>query len=203
VTFADWDACVAERGCTHRPSDQSWGRGRRPAIDVSWNDATQQYLPWLSRKAGKTYRLLTEAEWEYAARAGATARYHFGDNERDLCTFGNVADLTGKQKYTTWEFVNCRDGHIETAPVGSFRPNAFGLHDVHGNVWEWVQDCWNDNYDGAPSDGSARTTGNCGHRVVRGGSWGHFPRYLRASGRKGDPVGVRWNDYGFRIARTL
>jgi formylglycine-generating enzyme required for sulfatase activity len=194
---------VSAGGCSHRPNDQGWGRGRRPAIDVSWNDITQQYLPWLSRKTGKTYRLLSEAEWEYVARAGTTTRYHFGDSERDLCTYGNVADLSAKEKNPGWTLANCRDGHVNTAPVGSFQPNAFGLYDVHGNVWEWVQDCWNGNYSGAPSDGSARTTVDCGRRVLRGGSWYSNPLYLRAASRGRGTPDFRVDYLGFRVGRTL
>ena len=148
-------------------------------INVSWNDITKEYLPWLSRKTGKTYRLLTEAEWEYAARAGSTTRYHFGDSERDLCMYGNVADLREGEEQGL-DDRHCRDGHVNTAPVGSFQPNAFGLYDMHGNVWEWVQDCYF-SYSGAPSDGSAWTTGDCSRRVVRGGSWNFSPRGLRSA----------------------
>jgi formylglycine-generating enzyme required for sulfatase activity len=192
VTFTEWDACVASGGCSHRPDDK-WGRGNQPVINVSWNDITRQYLPWLSRKTGKTYRLLTEAEWEYVARAGTTTQYHFGNDERDLCTYGNVADQTA----------NCRDAYMPTAPVGSFQRNAFGLHDVHGNVWEWVQDCWNDNHNGASSDGSARTTGECSRRVLRGGSWINGPQDLRSAVRGRDSAGDRDSSGGFRVARTL
>src|SRR5262245_1417633 len=136
VTFADWDACLAVGGCKHNPDDEGWGRDKRPVINVSWDDITKEYLPWLSRKTGRTYRLLTEAEWEYAARAGSGTRFHFGDNERDLCTYANVADLTAKEKYKDWTVANCRDGHVNTAAVGSLKVNPFGLHDMHGNVWE-------------------------------------------------------------------
>jgi formylglycine-generating enzyme required for sulfatase activity len=203
VMFDEWDACVAAGGCKHNPRDEGWGRGKRPVINVSWNAITQEYLPWLSHKTGKAYRLLTEAEWEYAARAGTTARYHFGNNERDLCTYGNVADQTAKEKNKYWTIANCRDGYVNTALVGSFQPNAFGLHDVHGNVWEWVQDCWNDNYTGAPPDGSARTTGNCGRRILRGGSWYSHPLVLRSAHRLWMLPDFPFNDIGFRVGRTL
>jgi formylglycine-generating enzyme required for sulfatase activity len=208
VTFAEWDACVAAGACKHNPHDgisrpAGWGRGKRPVINVSWNDITQQYLPWLSGKTGKAYRLLSEAEWEYVARAGSATRYHFGENGRDLCTYGNAADLSGKEKNPGWTAVNCRDGHVNTASVGSFQPNAFGLYDVHGNVWERVQDCWNDNYSGAPTDGSARETGDCGRRVLRGGSWDNLRRDLRSALR--ERVTPDYRDYriGFRVGRTL
>ena len=189
VTFEEWDACVSGGGCSgYRPGDHGWGRGRRPVIDVSWKDA-QAYVAWLSRKAGKEYRLLSEAEWEYAARAGTTTRYHWGDDVgRDR------ANCYGSLCGDSWEY---------TAPVGSFGANGFGLHDMHGNVWEWVEDCWN-GYAGAPSDGSAWESGNCGMRVLRGGSWNFNPRFLRAADRVRIFTGYRNLSYGgFRVARTL
>ena len=150
VTFAEWDACVAAGGCNdYRPADRGWGRGARPVISVNWNDA-QAYVTWLSRKTGKSYRLLSESEWEYVARAGTTTRYHTGDT------------ITSSQ-------ANFNVGR--TVEVGSYPANAFGLHDVHGNVWEWTQDCWNGSYRGAPANGSAWESGICARRVVRGGSW--------------------------------
>ena len=143
VTFDEWDACVAAGGCKHRPKDEGWGRGKRPVINVSWEEA-QAYVAWLSKKTGQQYRLLSEAEWEYAARAGTTTRYPWGDDPGV-----NRANFDGSG--SQWS-------SKQTAPVGSFEPNAFGLHDMIGNVLEWVQDCWNDGYKGAPADGSARET---------------------------------------------
>ena len=201
VTFAEWDACYADGGC-RRPDDDFGRRGRHPVIRVSWDDITKGYLPWLSRKTGKSYRLLSEAEWEYAARARSTTRYHFGDSERDLCTYGNVADLSMKGSWNRTE-ANCHDGRrSHTAPVGSYQPNAFGLFDMHGNVWEWVQDCYHENYNGAPSDGSAWTTGDCVRRVLRGGSWFYGPQVLRVAFRNGDSRALRNQDFGFRVGRT-
>jgi WD40 repeat protein len=151
VTFDEWDACVADGGCNgYRPDDQGWGRGNRPVINVSWNDA-QAYVAWLSQKTGHAYRLLSEAEWEYAARAGTTTRFSFGNtitaaqashNHDDKCTCEACVEVLLPEK---------------TAPVGSFPPNAFGLHDMHGSVWEWVEDPWHAHYAGAPADGSAWT----------------------------------------------
>ena len=164
VTFAEWDACLEAVGCSKRPDDQGWGRGNRPVINVNWEDA-QQYVKWLSGKTGRRYRLLTESEWEYVARAGTTTEYSFGD----------CID-TGKANYDgNYEFNGCgKTGKylLRTAAVGSYPANAWGLHDVHGNVWEWTQDCWHGSYAGAPTDGSAWTSGgDCARRVVRGGSW--------------------------------
>jgi len=190
VTFDEWDTCVREGGCGHQPHDQGWGRGRRPVINVSWNDA-QQYMNWLSKKSGKNYRLLTEAEWEYATRAGTTSRYYWGDSDTDICRYASV-DKGGD---------GC--GTNRTSSVGSRQPNAFSLYDMLGNVWEWVEDCWNANYNGAPRDGSAWTAGDCGRRVLRGGSWGSYPQLARSADRDGFDPSFRGNYDGFRVARTL
>jgi formylglycine-generating enzyme required for sulfatase activity len=188
VTFAEWDACVAASGCKHKPDDQRWGRGKRPVINVSWDDITKEYLPWLSRKAGKTYRLLTESEWEYAARAGTTTRYAFGDQ------------ITKQQA----QFSEGSLGSAgKTAEVGSFQPNRFGLFDMHGNVWEWVEDCYTDNDSSAPTDGRAVADAPSCLRVLRGGSWFNGPRILRSAYRFGNLPGDRGSDFGFRVARTL
>jgi formylglycine-generating enzyme required for sulfatase activity len=187
VTFAEWDACVAAGGCSERAEDKGWGRGNRPVMNVNWNDA-KQYVAWLSRKTGKWYRLLTEAEWEYAARAGTTSARYWGE----AIGSGNAnCDGCGSQ----WD-------NRQTAPVGSFKPNAFGLHDMLGNVWEWVEDCWNGNYMGAPTDGSAWQAGQCGQRVLRGGSWFYDPRFVRAAYRHWFVTAVRGIVIGFRVART-
>ena len=188
VTFAEWDACVAGGGCEGFRPDDVWGRGDRPVINVSWDDG-QAYVRWLSREAGEQYRLLSEPEWEYAARAGSQTLYAWGDEigrDRANC------DGCGSR----WE-------DESTAPVGSFAPNAFGLHDMHGNVWEWVEDCVNNSYAGAPSDGTAWVSGNCEYRVLRGGSWGSDPRILRSAYRGWNSTGNRYNYLGFRVARTL
>jgi formylglycine-generating enzyme required for sulfatase activity len=167
---------------------------RHPAVCVSWEDATA-YAAWLSRKTGKAYRLLTEAEWEYAARAGTTTPFWWG-----LSISTSQANYNGNLTYAGGPKGEYRG---ETVPVDSFAPNPWGLYDVHGNVWQWVQDCWANTYAGAPSDGSARMTGDCSHRVLRGGPWIYGPAFLRSAYRDRDPIVVRGHNLGFRIARTL
>ena len=189
VTFAEWDACESDGGCgSYRPEDHGWGRGNRPVMNVSWENA-QAYVSWLSRKTGEAYRLPSESEWEYAARAGSSSKYSWGNNiGRDR------ANCVGCG--SRWD-----DG--QTAPVGSFSPNSFGLYDMHGNVWEWVADCWNGGYAGAPSEGGAWLRGDCAMRVSRGGSWDFPPRFLRAAYRYRITTGFRSYITGFRVARTL
>jgi formylglycine-generating enzyme required for sulfatase activity len=186
VTFAEWDACIAQGGCSHRPDDAGWGRGRRPVMNVSWNDA-QQYVTWLSNRTGKAYRLLSEAEWEYAAQAGTgrEARAKPGASQANCNRCGS-----------RWD-------NRQTAPVGSFPANAFGLHDMLGNVWEWTEDCWNERSAGAPADGRARLRGNCSLRVLRGGSWGDLPEPARSADRSGNTTVNRIDYNGFRVARIL
>ena len=201
VTFDEWDACVADRGCNgYHPQDLGWGRNRRPVINVTWDEATA-YAAWVSRKIGKPYRLLTEAEWEYAARAGSTTAYYWG-NEIGKGN-ANCAPVGKEACGSEWD-------NEQTAPVGSFAANAFGLYDMAGNVWQWVQDCYHDNYNGAPTDGSAWTTGNCRgtleedlQRVIRGGSWISGPLNLRSAGRFRDTFNNGGNNLGFRVGRTL
>jgi formylglycine-generating enzyme required for sulfatase activity len=187
VTFADWDACVSVGGCP-QVNDSGFGRGTRPVINVSWDDA-QQYAAWFSEMTGQTYRLLTEAEWEYATRAGSTTAYFWGDEIGK----GN-ANCSGCG--SQWD-------DRQTSPVESFKPNAFGLHDMAGNVWQWVQDCYHDDYNGAPTDGSAWTSGDCNRRVVRAGSWFFKPQDLRSANRNRNATGARNYHFGFRLGRTL
>ena len=206
VTFDEWDACVSGGGCGgHDPDDQGWGRGGRPVIDVSWDDA-KAYASWLSRETGESYRLLSEAEWEYVARAGTgTARY-WGASASGQCRYANGADLTAKRHESSWTVADCDDGHYRTAPVGSFEPNGFGLHDVLGNVWEWVEDCWHENYARAPRDGRAWLDshgGDCSRRVLRGGSWNLRPKILRAAYRGRLVTGIRVSNIGFRLLRSV
>jgi len=180
ITFDEWYACVAHGGCEHDPRSR-WS-GRLPAVNVSWYD-TKHYVTWIAKVTGKPYRLLTEAEWEYAARAGNPGRFSFGDDEAKL---GEHASLGGG-----------------TQRVGSFTRNAFGLYDMHGSVWEWVEDCSNDTYEGAPTDGSAWLTGDCRFRMIRGGASDDNPSDLRSASRFSVSAHTRGNDTGFRVARTL
>jgi formylglycine-generating enzyme required for sulfatase activity len=175
-----------------------------PVACVSWDDA-KAYTVWLSRRTGKTYRLLTEAEWEYAARAGTVTRRYWGDDGNRSCAYANTFDRTAKRivpGFSNFQSAECDDGHAYTAPVGRYQANAFGLYDMLGNVWEWTEDCWNDNYAGAPADGRAWTAGDCGRRVLRGGSWVGDPGLVRAADRDWDTSAGRNGSGGFRVART-
>ena len=209
VTFEEWDECVALSACPPA-SDSGYGRGRRPVINVSWEDA-KKYVAWLSSMTGKDYRLLSEAEWEYAARAGSRTAYSFGDYyppSKRICEYANFADISldrqsKRQGLTVSASDLCDDGHIVTAPVGSFKPNAFGLYDMHGNVFQWTENCYADNYEGASADGAPVTTKNCSSRVVRGGSWYGTPEYLRSAYRDRLTPVNRVNSIGFRVGRTL
>ena len=187
VTFDEWDTCVRGDGCgMRRPGDRGWGRGARPVINVNWDDA-QEYVSWLSAETRKSYRLPSESEWEYAARAGTATPFHTG-----------AAISTDQANYRGGRY------RERTTPVRTFAPNAFGLHDVHGNVWEWVADCPSFTYRGAPDDGTAWTPGGgCPYRVLRGGSWTDPSQNLRSANRISRAVGVRSFTAGFRVARTL
>jgi formylglycine-generating enzyme required for sulfatase activity len=180
-------------------------QGSHPAVCLSINDA-KAYVDWLAKQTRKPYRLLTEAEWEYAARGrtqpGAYSRYWFGDDEKDLCRHGNGADLDARREWAKRAVAYCHDGYAYTAPAGHYRPNAFGLYDMFGNAAQWTADCWHDSYDGAPADGSAWTAGDCKDaHVTRGGSWGDLPRDVRAAKRSPDLAAE--DTIGLRVARTL
>ena len=184
VTFAEYDACWIDRGCTHKANDWGWGRGRRPVVDVNWNDA-QAYVAWLSQRTGKRYALPSESEWEYAARAGAKTPWQTGN-----------AILT--------DDANILNTFARTVTVGSYPPNAFGLHDVHGNVSEWTLDCLDTGYLGVPNDGAAASSGNCAeHRLNRGGSYVSEPIGTRFAYRGSAPQTTRLSQLGFRVARAL
>ncbi|MFM9938768.1 MAG: SUMF1/EgtB/PvdO family nonheme iron enzyme [Hyphomicrobiaceae bacterium] len=203
VTWDEWELCVAMRGCDGRPTgDATFGKGKEPVINVSWDQA-RSYVEWLSRMTGKTYRLLSEAEWEYAARAGTETVYSFGNDPADICKYANVADQSFKRRGYTAASVDCDDKQAQTAPVGSYSANAFGLHDMHGNVFEWVQDCFVDSYKDAPTDGSAVADRPGCNRVVRGGSWIDQPVDARAAYRGTDEPDSRDFFIGFRVGRVV
>jgi formylglycine-generating enzyme required for sulfatase activity len=192
VTFAEWDTCATYGDCANDNSDNGWGRGQQPVINVTWDDA-RTYVKWLSKVTGKTYRLLSEAQYEYAVRAGTQTLYPWGNDVR----------LNGEA------MANCNGcgskwDNQRTAPIGSFPPNKFGLYDMVGNVFEWTEDCVHNNYNGAPTDGSAWLTGgDCKDRVVRGGSWSVTPVNLRSAARNFGATGYRGDYLGFRVARML
>ena len=171
---------------------------RHPAVCISWNDASA-FVSWLSRRTRLDYRLPTAAEWEYAARAGTSTPWYWGDGTEEQCRYANGAD---EATDFPWR-IRCNDGNATTSLVGSFRANAFGLHDMLGNAWEWVQDCFNWSYTGAPADGRAWEEGECSARVMRGASWASTSKYLRAAHRAGERVTFRSDYTGFRVARTL
>jgi formylglycine-generating enzyme required for sulfatase activity len=190
VTFEDYAAYASQTGAS-LPPDEGWGRGQRPVINVSWEEA-QNYARWLSSVTGRSYRLPTEAEWEFAARAGTTTAYWWGDEigENHANCYGCGSEWDGER----------------TAPVGSFDPNPWGLHDTHGNVWEWVTDCWHDTYQEAPGDGAAWSEaagGDCSRRVVRGGAWFNMPSNLRSTLRFGADDVYRFPFLGFRLVEEL
>jgi formylglycine-generating enzyme required for sulfatase activity len=172
-----------------------------PAVCVSWVDA-RRYIDWLSRTAGLRYRLASEAEWEYAARAGTKESRFWGEDPNAACASANVADETAKAEFPAWAVHACADGYVYTAPVGTFPPNGFGLCDMLGNVWEWVEDCYGP-YASAPVDGSAAPGVGCSPRVVRGGSWNYDPMYVRSAFRIRFDSTNRYGYVGFRVARTL
>jgi formylglycine-generating enzyme required for sulfatase activity len=198
VTFDEWDACVANGGCNgYRPSDQGWGRGNRPVISVSWDEA-KAYVAWLSRLTGKRYRLFSEAEREYVTRAGTKTPFWWGPwiTPKQANYDGSAGLHAGGSK---------GQQRRKTVPVHNFEPNPWGLYNVHGNVWEWTEDCWNESNDGNPGDGNARTSGDCDHRVLRGGSWSSGPQLLRSAYRRREYSNPDYRDsaFGFRVARTL
>ncbi|PCJ34855.1 MAG: hypothetical protein COA99_14270 [Moraxellaceae bacterium] len=188
VTWNQYQFCIDAGDCSANIRDEGWGRGDKPVINVSWYDV-QTYITWLNKQSGQHYRLPSEAEWEYAARAGSASQYSWGD-----AIGRNQANCDG---------CGSRWDDRQPAPVASFAANTFGLFDMHGNVWEWVQDCWNDNYQGAPNDGSAWESGVCHRRVLRGGSWHNVARYLRSSHRTADGQSNTYFNFGFRLAHDL
>jgi formylglycine-generating enzyme required for sulfatase activity len=199
VTFAEWDACVAKGGCSHKPSDEGWGRDKHPVVNISWNDAVQ-FVGWLASSTGKAYRLPTEAEWEYAAR-GVTSATAVSQPFSTGPTIGyKQANYDANFVYGTGKIGVYRQ---KTLDVGSLPRNPFGLHDMQGNVWEWVQDCYRPDYLEAPTDGSAVSNADCKLRILRGGAWNYYPWTLRSAYRYATPGDVRLNNVGLRVARSL
>jgi formylglycine-generating enzyme required for sulfatase activity len=187
VSFAEYDV-FAKATSRKLPDSEGWGRGTRPVMNVSWRDA-QAYVTWLSHKTRRSFRLPTESEWEYAVRGGSETKFSWGNK-----TGRNNANCDGCG--SQWD-------NRKTAPVGAFEANAFGLYDMHGNVWEWVEDCYKDSYWLVPDQGSAHTRGYCNYRVLRGGSWYLSPSDLRSANRSRTEPSKRSPYYGFRVARDL
>lgn len=197
VTSAQWALCVAAAACEAAASTQAG----EPVSGVSWQQAGQ-YAGWLTRRSGKRYRLPSEAEWEYAARAGTRTQFSWGNPDWMACRYANAFDLSGQAANPSWTWsIGCDDGYARQAPVGRYPANAWGLYDMLGNLWEWVADCWHGDYRGAPADGSAWVEDGCRKRVNRGGGWGNHPRALRVSNRDGDDALARSDGLGFRVAR--
>ena len=194
VTWAEWQACVDDAGClSGGDDDHNWGKKGRPVINVTYFEA-KRYLIWLAKKTGQTYRLPSEAEWEYADRGGTTTQWWWGSKVGR--NHANCKDCKSK-----WS-----DGGSAphgSAPVGSFKPNPFGLYDTTANLFEWVEDCWNKSHQGSPRDGSARTEGKCTYRVIRGGSFYYYSKVGRSSYRAKNPPGVKSYWLGFRVLREL
>jgi len=199
VTLTQWDACVSAGGCSTRPGDNGWGRDTRPAILVSWNDAVE-YTTWLSQVSGQVYSLPSESQWEYVARAGEEGDW-IGGGPEAVCQFANIA---GSESGLRWQHADCADpATLETLPVGSLQANAFGLHDVIGNVAEWTLDCLNLSYLDAPVDGSAWGRGICSSRMTRGGSWFTGRKEIRLPARFNLKNGDRNDFTGFRVVRKV
>lgn len=204
VTWSQWRGCEKAGACEvlDRPSWLNTAKAasyhQHPVVGVSW-DQVKKYIAWLNISSGKIYRLPTESEWEYAARARTQTNYSFGDLKKDLCNYANGA---GAETRYPWNNKECADGYQHTAPVAQFRPNEFGLYDMHGNVYEWVQDCWNPDYAGAPINGGAWKQGDCNQRITRGGGWINGPEFLRSFNRNNNSRLEQAPDVGFRLAST-
>ena len=187
ITFAEWDQYSLEALRRHSPEDQGWGRGSRPVINVSWNDA-KNYIAWLSNVTRKKYRLLSEAEWEYCCRAGTKTRYASGSKiEQQQANLNSVKSVAAKK----------------TLEVGGFPSNDWGIYEMHGNVWEWCEDPWHHNYEGAPPDGSVWGEIWVISRTIRGGSWSEYPDHARSSSRSHTMPDNRNDNVGFRVARDI
>jgi formylglycine-generating enzyme required for sulfatase activity len=208
ATGRDMKGCdTYDDGWKHRPKS-SWKdpgfkqTGMHPVTCVSWNDAAA-YAAWMTAKTGHKYRLPSASEWEYAARAGSEAAQPWAPGGADACANANVADQSAARRYPGWTVFACNDSYVYTAPVGSFKANAFGLNDMLGNVFQWTEDCWNADYAGAPDDGSARSDGNCSEHELRGGSWFSTPAYVRAGYRNHFAADYRTSTVGIRLVREI
>jgi len=188
ITFTQWEACAQEQACKAAPDDHGWGKGSNPIINLTYGDIND-YVIWLSKKTKQKYRLPSEAEWEYAARAGTTSAYWWGDEVGE-----NNANC--RRCASKWSGKG-------SAPVGSFKANPWGFYDMNGNAWEWIADCWTPNYTNAPNTSTARTDGNCKEPVTRGGSWYYFPKLSRSAYRYKNPVNVFSYNISFRVAREM
>jgi len=197
VKFSEWFACVRDEVCIHQPHDHKWGRIGRPVINITWHQA-KNFTKWLSKKTGFVYRLPTEAEWEYAHRGGTTTKFWWGDKPGE--NLANCRDCKSRACCTSKDHSCCSHG---TQPVGTYGANPFGLHDTSGNVFEWTEDCWNRGHKGAPRDGSARKSGDCRNRVIRGGSFYYFNKVSQSYYRSKNPPGVKSYWLGFRVVREM
>jgi formylglycine-generating enzyme len=208
ATARDLQGCDTYDGAWKHVTTANWQNpgfpqtGSHPVTCVSWNDA-QAYASWMSTKAGHPYRLPTASEWEYAARAGVETAAPWSTAAADACANANVADQSAAQQYPGWSVFGCSDGWVNTAPVGKFKANAFGLNDMLGNVFQWTQDCWKADYAGAPVDGSARADGDCAERELRGGSWFSSPSYVRSNYRNHFAADYRTSTVGIRLVREI
>ncbi len=202
ITYKEWEACVVDGQCPVAKKDD-WSSDIHPVVNISWKEAFH-YTKWLSKKTKKPYRLLTEAEWEYVATGGISRARFFGIKTQKICSFGNVYDYTAEEVLDYGlEALPCNDYFAFSAPIGSLKPNQFGVYDTLGNVWEWTEDCQAILWRNAPTNASARVDGHCTHRAYRGGSWlSHPPKYLQIPDRY-KYLGAREIDLGFRIALTL
>jgi formylglycine-generating enzyme required for sulfatase activity len=208
--YSTGDKCWTLEGGKFEERSGNWSKlgysqdDKHPVACINWNDA-KAYAKWMSRKTGKQYRLPTEAEWEYSARGNTSTARYWGGNPDEACGYANAADKTAQAQIlntSSWSVHKCTDGFAYTAPVGSFKANAFGLNDMLGNVWEWTEDSYHDSYIGAPTDGSA-WQGDGEKRVLRGGSWNNSPRDARAAIRNNNEPARRFSIFGFRLARKL
>lgn len=206
-----WHAAQVSGPPATRDNEASWRHPNdflptddHPVVCVNWHDA-REYVAWLTGRTGAVYRIPSEAEWEYAARAGTTGPRYWPD-PGDQCGTANGADEAAASRFSDWTTVPCNDGAVRTAPAGAYKANAFGLSDMLGSVWEYVEDCWYADYVGAPNDGTAWTTSvgaDCSARPIRGGSWKDHSGWLRSASRVEVMPAVRNDDLGFRVARTL